>query len=182
MVTAVQAAAMIAAISLAVLAFAGVYAAVKLGRLISEVSRTVTGMRADTDTLLARANAAVDQAHEQLTRTDAITANLDEVGSSIADLTADMSALTGAVRTLVGGPLGRLAGLAYGVRRAIALRRAGPRASRGARATAGRNGRPVTSGTTGPQSALPPASAVVPAQRRGDTGRMARGRTRKVAP
>jgi uncharacterized protein YoxC len=128
MLTAGLAAALIAAISFAVLAGAGVYALVKLARLISEASRTVAEMRERTDLLLGRANAAVDQAHEQLTRTDAIAASMDEVSSNVAELTADVSMLTGAVRTLLGGPLGRLAGFSYGVRRAIALRRADSRA------------------------------------------------------
>jgi uncharacterized protein YoxC len=131
MLTAGQAAALIAAISFAVLAGAGVYALVKLARLITETSRTVAEMRERTDLLLGRANAAVDQAQEQLTRTGAVAASMDEVSSNVAELTADVSMLAGVVRTLLGGPLGRLAGFSYGVRRAIALRRAGAGAGSG---------------------------------------------------
>ena len=126
MPTAVQVAAVIAAVAFAVLAAAGVYALVKLARLISAASAVVAEFRVRSDLVLGRADAAVDRAHEQLARTDAITANMDEVSSSIAELTADVSMLTGAVRTLLGGPLGRLAAFSFGVRRAIALRRPGP--------------------------------------------------------
>src|SRR5260370_26708449 len=116
MPTAVQVAAVIAAAAFAVLAAAGVYALVKLARLISAASAVVAEFRVRSDLVLGRADAAVDRAHEQLARTDAITANMDEVSSSIAELTADVSMLTGAVRTLLGGPLRRLAAVSFGVR------------------------------------------------------------------
>lgn len=131
MLTAGQAAALIAAVSFAALAAAGVYTLVKLARLISAASRAVSELRTRGDLLLRRAdsavdrvNSAADEAHEQLARTDAVTANMDRASSAVAELTVDVAVLTGAVRTLLGGPLGRLAGLAYGVRHAIALRRA----------------------------------------------------------
>ena len=130
MLTAVQAAALITAIAFVVLAAAGVYVLVKLARLISESSRVVAEFRTRSDLLLGRANSAVDRAQDQLARTDAITANMDEVSSNIAELTADVSMLTGAVRTLLGGPVGQIAGFSFGVRRAIALRRSGPASAR----------------------------------------------------
>ncbi len=123
MLTALQAAAVIAATAFAVLAIAGVYALVKLARLISAATGAVADFRVRGDLLAGRANSAVERAHEQLTRTDAITANMDEVAANIAELTTDVSMLSGAVHTLLGGPLGRLAAFSFGVRRAIALRR-----------------------------------------------------------
>jgi hypothetical protein len=130
MLTAGQAAVLIAAVSFAVLAGAGVYALVKLARLISATTRAVDDLRVRGDLLVSRANAAVDrvnsaagEAHEQLARTAAVTANMDRASSAVAELTADISLLTSAVRTLLGGPLGRLAALTYGVRHAIVLRR-----------------------------------------------------------
>jgi hypothetical protein len=125
MLTALQAAAVIAATAFAVLATAGVYALVKLARLISAASGVVADFRVRGDLLVGRANSAVDRAHEQLARTDAITASMDEVAANIAELTADVSMLSGAVHALLGGPLGRLAAFSFGVRRAIALRRGG---------------------------------------------------------
>ncbi len=122
---AVQAAALIAAISFAVLAAAGAYTLIRLTRLISQASRAVTDWRTRSDSLLGQANSAVERAHEQLARTGEITATMDEVSANLAELTADMSVLTRAMRTLVGGPLGGLAGFAFGLRRAIALRRPG---------------------------------------------------------
>jgi hypothetical protein len=123
MLTALQAAAVVAAIAFAAAAAAGVYALVRLARLISAATGVVTDFRVRSDLLVGRANSAVDRAHEQLARTDAITANMDEVSANIAELTADVSMLSGAVHTLLGGPLGRLAAFSFGVRRAIALRR-----------------------------------------------------------
>ncbi len=125
MLTAVQAAAVVAAIAFAVLASAGVYTLVKLARLISAATGVVADLRVRSDLLIGRANSAVDRANEQLARTDAITANMDEVASNIAELTADVSMLSRAVHAVLGGPLGRLAAFSFGVRRAIALRSAG---------------------------------------------------------
>jgi uncharacterized protein YoxC len=162
MPTAAQTAALIAAIAFAVLAAAGVYALVRLARLMSEASRAVADFRTRSDLMLGRANSAVDRAHEQLARTDAITANMDEVSTNIAELTADVSTLTGAVHTVLGGPLGRVAGFAFGVRRAIALRRPGPAAAaRGRRDPAARAMR--ADAPAGP-AALPAGRIAAPRQ------------------
>jgi ABC-type transporter Mla subunit MlaD len=125
MLTAVQAAAVAAATAFTVLAIAGVYALVKLVRLISAATGAVAGAGARGDLLAERANSAVDRAHEQLARTDAITASMDEVAANIAELSDDVSLLTGAVRTLLGGPIGKLAAFSFGVRHAIGRRRGG---------------------------------------------------------
>jgi hypothetical protein len=155
MLTAVEAAAVIAAIAFAVLAAAGVYALIKLARLISDASGVAADFRVRSELLLGRANSAVDRAHEQLVRTGDIATSMDEVSSNIANLTADMSMLTGAMRTLLDGPLGRLAGFTFGVRRAIALRRSGPQHPWPMRATA-----------RGGPSALPAGRAQAAEQRR----------------
>jgi uncharacterized protein YoxC len=158
MLTALQAAAVIAATAFAVLATAGVYALVKLARLISAASGVVADFRVRGDLLVGRANSAVDRAHEQLARTDAITANMDEVAANIAELTADVSMLSGAVHTLLGGPLGRLAAFSFGVRRAIALRRGGTDSQRLLRMR-----QPLVRGDPGPAgSGASPDSSVSP--------------------
>lgn len=128
--TAAQAAALIAAIAFAVLAAAGVYTLIRLSRLIAQASRAVSDWRTRSDVVLGRASSAAEQAHEQLARTAEITAEMHAVSTNLAKLTADMSTLTRAARTLVGGPLGGLAGLAFGLRHAISLRRANPAAGR----------------------------------------------------
>jgi hypothetical protein len=56
---------------------------------------------------------------------------MDELGKGMADLAGQVNALAGFGRTVagavVGGPVGKAAALAYGVRHAVSLRRGGPR-------------------------------------------------------
>ncbi len=124
--TAGQLAALIAAVSVAVLAGAGVVALIKLARLTSALTRLVTGYSGRADQLLERAQAAVDRTSEQLARTDSITASMDQVTANMAELSGHVSALTGLARVLSGSvtaPLTGLSALAYGVRRALLIRR-----------------------------------------------------------
>jgi uncharacterized protein YoxC len=172
MLTAAQAAALIAAIAFAVLAAAGVYALVRLARLISEASRVVAEFRTRSDHMLGRANSAVDRAHEQLSRTDVITASMDEVSSNIAELTTDVSMLTGAVRTVLDGPIGRVAGLTYGVRRAIALRRPSQATARPVGGRRDPGPRPMRADAPAAPAALP--TGRIPAPRQSSRRRVAR--------
>src|SRR5215471_10045402 len=121
-------AALIAAMSFAVLACAGVYLAVRLTRVLGDAAALVRETRADQQDLLARANAAVDRAHAQLDRTEAVSASMDELGDGMTELAGQLSALAGLGRALAAGPVGRAAAVAYGVRRAVALRRDARRA------------------------------------------------------
>jgi uncharacterized protein YoxC len=126
-----QLAALIAAVSVAVLAGVGVMVLIKLARLTSALTRLVTGYSGRADQLLERAQAAVDRTNEQLARTDSITASMDQVTANMAELSGHVSALTGLARTLadaVGAPLTGLSALAYGVRRAMLVRRTVPAA------------------------------------------------------
>lgn len=117
------AAALIAALGFAVLAFAGVYLAVKMTRVLGEATALVRETRADQQAVLARANAAVDRANAQLDRTDAVVASMDELGAGVAELAGQVSTLAGLGRSLAAGPVGRAASVAYGVRHAVGLRR-----------------------------------------------------------
>ena len=124
---AIQLAALIAAGFFAAGVCAAIYVLVRLGRLISVAGRMLADYRDRTDTLLDRAQAAVDRSHEQLARTDAITASMDEVSANMAELSGQVSALAGLARGIsagLGTPLTKLAALAFGVRRAVALRQA----------------------------------------------------------
>jgi len=125
-------AALIAAVSFAVLACAGVYLAVRFTRLIADAATLVRETSAGSSALLTRANAAVDRANAQLDRHEAVAEAMDDLGASVTELAGQASALAGVGRTvggaLVGGPLGRAAAVAYGVRHAVTLRRAGPKA------------------------------------------------------
>jgi uncharacterized protein YoxC len=137
-------AALIAAAAFAVGVCAAIYALLKLARLATEATRYLTGMRQRTDELIEQARAAIDRTNEQLARTEVITANANEVTANVAELTEQMSALAGLGRALAAGPIGKAAAFAYGVRRAVSLRRDG-------------GNRRVVTAVPAPRSALAPA-------------------------
>jgi len=120
-------AALIAAVSFAVTASAVVYLALRFTRVLSDAATLVRESRADSRALFARANAAVDRASAQLDRTEEATAAVADLGDSMTELAGQASALAGIGRSVagavVGGPVGRAAAVAYGVRHAIGLRR-----------------------------------------------------------
>jgi len=121
-------AALIAAMSFAVLACAGVYLAVRLTRVLGDAATLVRETRADQQALFVRANAEVDRAHAQLDRAEAVSASMDELGDSVTEPAGQLSALAGLGRALAAGPVGRAAAVAYGVRHAVVLRRGARRA------------------------------------------------------
>jgi uncharacterized protein YoxC len=154
-----QLAALIAAVSVAVLAVAAVVVLIKLARLTSALTRLVTSYSGRADQLLEQAQAAVDRTNEQLARTDSITASMDQVTANMAELSSHVSALTGLARLLadaVAAPLTGMSALAYGVRRAMLVRRPVPAAvlSRGTADAADTAG----SAARGPQ--VPPQAAI----------------------
>ncbi len=143
-------AALIAAVFWALLVCVGVVVLLRLGRLLSASTALVSDVRERTDVLLQRAQAAVDgaqaavdRAGQQLGRTESVTASMDELGAGMAEL----AALVRGDELAPGGdppgsprswgeafppkpprpPWGRTAALAYGVRHAVGLRRAGRR-------------------------------------------------------
>ena len=127
---AAELAALIAAVFWALLVCVGVFVLFRLGRLLSESSRLVADVRERGDVLLQRAQtavdgaqAAVDRAGKQLDRTESVTASMDELGTGMTELAGQVTALAGLGRAIAGGPVGRVAALAYGVRHAVSLRR-----------------------------------------------------------
>jgi uncharacterized protein YoxC len=120
-------AALIAAVSFAVLACTGVYLAVRFTRVLGDAATLVRETRVGQEALFARANAAVDRASAQLDRTESATAAVADLGDSMTELAGQASALAGIGKSVagavVGGPIGRAAAVAYGVRHAIGLRR-----------------------------------------------------------
>jgi hypothetical protein len=121
-----QLAALIAAVFFAVLVCAAVYVLIRLARLASAVTGLVGEYRERTDRLLADAQAAVNRTTEQLARTDAITTSMDQVTSNMAELSGHVAALTGLARGLSEAatvPLHGVAAFAFGLRRALAVRR-----------------------------------------------------------
>ena len=120
-------AALIAAVSFAVLACAGVYLAIRFTKVLGDAATLVRETRADQQALFARASATVERASAQLDRTEAATAAVADLGDSMTELAGQASALVGIGKSVagavVGGPLGRAAAVAYGVRHAVGLRR-----------------------------------------------------------
>lgn len=120
-------AALIAAVSFAVLACAGVYLTIRSTKILGDAATLVRETRTSQQALFAKANAAVDRANAQLDRTEAATAAVGELGDSMVELAGQANALAGIGRTVagavVGGPMGRAAAVAYGIKHAVGLRR-----------------------------------------------------------
>jgi hypothetical protein len=136
-----QLAALIAAGFFAIGVCAAVYVLIKLARLISVAGTVLTGYSDAADSLLRRAQAAVDRADEQLARTQALSESVEAVSASMTDLSEQVSAVAGAARMVAHGfgvPVLRLAAAGYGVRRAVALRRTGRGVGEGVRELPGR--------------------------------------------
>ncbi len=134
---AAEVAALIAAVSFALLVLVGIFVLFRLGRLLGESSRLVTDLRKRGDVLLTRAQgavdgaqAAVDRAGLQLDRSESVTASMDELGTGMAELAGQVNALAGMGRAIATGPVGRVGALAYGVRHAVSLRRPEGRGAR----------------------------------------------------
>src|SRR5919204_3942564 len=115
-------AALIAAISFALLAVTGGYVLLRLVRVISDAGTLLAEFRGRGDELLARANSAVDRAQAQLDRTDRVTTSMDDLGDGMAELAGHLQAVAAAGRTLAVSPAGKLAALVYGIRHALSLR------------------------------------------------------------
>lgn len=120
-------AALIAAVSFAVIACAAVYLALRFTKVLSDAALLVRETRADQQALFARANTAISRAETQLASTEAATAAVADLGESMTELAGQASALAAIGRSVAGvvvaGPVGRVAAVAYGVRHAVGLRR-----------------------------------------------------------
>jgi methyl-accepting chemotaxis protein len=112
-------AAMIAAVSFAVLVIAAIVALIRLTNALKGATQLVTAGQE----ILKRADAAVERANEQLDRTDAVTASMDELGSGMARLADQVQTVAGLGRALAASPAGKAAAFAYGVRQAVGKRR-----------------------------------------------------------
>ena len=133
MLNAVWVAVIIAAACWAVLVAVAVYVLIKLSRLITQTSAAVSGLREDSDAVIARAHATIDATAGQLNRTDEITASMDQVASGMAELTGRVTALAPLARLAAatsGTRLARVSAFVYGVRHAAELRAAAADARR----------------------------------------------------
>src|SRR6202035_420095 len=102
----------------AVLVVAAVYVLIKLSRLITQTSATVTGLRDNSDAVIARAHATIDATAGQLDRTDEITAGMAELTGRVTAL-APLARLAAATS---GTKLARISAFLSGVRHAAELR------------------------------------------------------------
>jgi hypothetical protein len=120
-------AALIAAASFAVLALTAVYVVIRATRVFGDASALIRQARDGHETMLARVNAAVDRTNAQLDRTESVTASMDALGEGMSELAGQVNAMAWFGRTMagavVGGPVGKAAAVAYGVRHAVGLRR-----------------------------------------------------------
>lgn len=134
MLTAVWVAIVVAVAFWAIAVCAGVYVMLRAARLINQSTAVVTGLRQRSEALMDEAEAVTRRANEQVTRTEAIAASMDEVTTTMAELNGRITGLAPAARSLAEGaglPLTRIAAFVYGVARALGMRRAGgPRAVR----------------------------------------------------
>lgn len=119
-------AAMIAAVSFAVLTLTVVIVAIRLSGLLGAAATLIKETRDGQESLIARASAAVERTNATLDRTDAVTASMDKLGAGMNELSDQVNALAGFGRTMAGtvinGPAGKAAAVAYGVRHAVGVR------------------------------------------------------------
>jgi hypothetical protein len=125
MLTAVQVAVVAAAAAFVAVAGVAVYVMLKAARLMSETSATVAGLRERGDLLIERANAAIDEAGEQIARAETVTTSMAGVTAAMTGPGGQITALTPAPPAgseATSRPLAWAAALVYGVRWALGTR------------------------------------------------------------
>src|SRR4051794_24198531 len=110
-----EVAGLIVAVFWAVLVCFMAYVLVKLGRVVGDTSKLVTGVADQTVPLLGEVTTSVVHVNAELERVDAITANVQTISSNV-------SALTGVFAATLGSPVIKVAAFSYGVRRAMSER------------------------------------------------------------
>lgn len=149
-----QLAALIAAGFFALGVCVAVFVLFKLARLTTAATRYLSGMRERTDTVIEQAHAAIGRTNAELDRAEVITANMDQVTANVAELTGHISTLATAAKTVAAGPVGKVGALAFGVRRAVSLRRQGD-GPPPARLPSPPSSAPRTRAMAGPQASTP---------------------------
>src|SRR3954469_5402178 len=89
---------------------------VKLGKVVGDTSKLVTGVTDQTVPLLGEVTSSVVHVNLELERVDAITANVQSISTNV-------SALTSVFAATLGSPVIKAAAFSYGVRRALTDRR-----------------------------------------------------------
>lgn len=91
------------------------YVLVKLGRVVGEAGKLVSGVTDQTVPLLGEVTTSVVHINTELERVDAITANVQTASQNV-------SALTSVFAATLGSPVIKVAAFSYGVRRALTER------------------------------------------------------------
>ena len=115
MLTGGQVAALIAAVFFALLMLALCYLVLKLSKTVEETQRLVAGITDKTVPLLGEVTTSVVSVNKELTRVDAITANVQSISGNV-------SALTSLFAATLGSPVIKVAAFSYGVRSAASRR------------------------------------------------------------
>ena len=88
------------------------YVLVKLGKVVGETGKLVSGVTDQTVPLLGEVTQSVVHVNLELERVDAITANVQTISTNA-------SALSGVFAATLGSPIIKVAAFSYGVRRAM---------------------------------------------------------------
>jgi hypothetical protein len=91
------------------------YVLVKLGKVIGEAAKLVSGVTDQTVPLLGEVTTSVVQVNTELARVDTIAANVEEISTNARAMSALFSATLGA-------PMIKVAAFSYGVRRTMRQR------------------------------------------------------------
>ncbi|HEX3907937.1 MAG TPA: DUF948 domain-containing protein [Mycobacteriales bacterium] len=92
------------------------YVLIKLGKVIGEAAKLVSGVADQTVPLLGEVTTSVVHVNAELTRVDTITANVEDISSNA-------KALTSLFAATLGSPIIKVAAFSYGVRRTFVSRR-----------------------------------------------------------
>ena len=107
-----EVAGLIVAVFWAVLVCFIAFVLVKLGKVVGETGKLVSGVTDQTVPLLNEVTNSVVHVNVELERVDAITANVQTISSNA-------SALSGVFAATLGSPVIKVAAFSYGVRRAM---------------------------------------------------------------
>lgn len=107
-----EVAGLIVAVFWAVLVCFIAFVLVKLGKVVGETGKLVSGVTDQTVPLLNEVTNSVVHVNVELERVDAITANVQTISSNA-------SALSGVFAATLGSPVIKVAAFSYGVRRAL---------------------------------------------------------------
>ncbi|MCL2584073.1 MAG: DUF948 domain-containing protein [Streptosporangiales bacterium] len=124
--TTIGIAALIAAVSFAVLVLTVVIIAIRMSGIIGAAGKLLKETADGQESLIQQASAAIERTNATLDRTETVTSSMDKLGAGMNELSDQVNALSSFGRTMAGavvsGPAGKAAAVAYGVKHAVVLR------------------------------------------------------------